>query len=251
MLFRSLVSMRDLVLMRAQTEAGGTVPTAKAAPTVETSDAALRTHVEGQLLALYAELLKVSVEELDPEVPVSNYGVESVMMMTVLNRVEALFGKAVEPNAIVEHPAVRDFATHLIEEGVATAARLKLESASVDTLTSRQETSASPQWPLSAATGPTSLPAQHGAVTNTEPHPAQRGAATAPAALPAQRGAATDSATLPAQRVAATGTGSLQSQRGAVTDSATLPAQRVAVTGTASLQPQRGAVTDSATLPAP
>ncbi|AKQ65801.1 Malonyl CoA-acyl carrier protein transacylase [Myxococcus hansupus] len=160
-----LVSMRDLVLMRAQAEAGGTVPTAQAAPLKPTSDAALRTHVEEQLLAVYAELLKVSVEELDPEVPVSNYGVESVMMMTVLNRVEALFGKAVEPNAIVEHPAVRDFATHLIEEGVVTAARLNPEPAPVKAPPSRQETSASPLWPISPATAAAALPPQRVAIT--------------------------------------------------------------------------------------
>ncbi|MCY1022598.1 SDR family NAD(P)-dependent oxidoreductase [Pyxidicoccus sp. MSG2] len=117
---RALVVMRDLVLRRPQEASRPAAPRpAESAPPLAT---ALRTHVEKELLSVYAELLKVAVAELDPEVPVSNYGVESVMMMTVLSRVEALFGRAVEPNAIVEHPAIRDFATYLIDEGVATSA---------------------------------------------------------------------------------------------------------------------------------
>ncbi|QSQ25574.1 SDR family NAD(P)-dependent oxidoreductase [Pyxidicoccus parkwayensis] len=124
---RALVVMRDLVLRRPQeaTRPASAPRSEEAAPSPVTGPAsaptdALRTQVEKELLSVYAELLKVAVAELDPEVPVSNYGVESVMMMTVLSRVEALFGRAVEPNAIVEHPAIRDFATYLIEEGVAT-----------------------------------------------------------------------------------------------------------------------------------
>lgn len=132
---RVLVAMRDLVLRRPQDGARPT-PRPAAAPvetapppaaSATTSTEALRTHVESKLLSVYAELLKVAVAELDPEVPVSNYGVESVMMMTVLSRVEALFGRAVEPNAIVEHPAIRDFATHLIDEGVVKAEALPAE----------------------------------------------------------------------------------------------------------------------------
>ncbi|HLL45611.1 MAG TPA: beta-ketoacyl synthase N-terminal-like domain-containing protein, partial [Longimicrobiaceae bacterium] len=122
---RVLVAMRDLVLRRPLEAARPAAPRQAAEPMPEVgaaSTAALRTRVEEQLLAVYAELLKVAVGELDPEVPVSSYGVESVMMMTVLSRVEALYGRAVEPNAIVEHPAIRDFASHLISEGVVAAA---------------------------------------------------------------------------------------------------------------------------------
>ncbi|MCP3137810.1 SDR family NAD(P)-dependent oxidoreductase [Pyxidicoccus xibeiensis] len=138
---RVLVTMRDLVLRRPQEGArpaprpapGPVEPTPPLAAALAASatapTAALRTRVEAQLLSVYAELLKVAVAELDPEVPVSNYGVESVMMMTVLSRVEALFGRAVEPNAIVEHPAIRDFATYLIDEGVAKAEAPRIETA--------------------------------------------------------------------------------------------------------------------------
>ncbi|NMO14584.1 SDR family NAD(P)-dependent oxidoreductase [Pyxidicoccus fallax] len=135
---RVLVAMRDLVLRRPGETARPATPRPEVAPPLAAALAAsasgptegLRAHVEQQLLSVYAELLKVAVAELDPEVPVSNYGVESVMMMTVLSRVEALFGRAVEPNAIVEHPAIRDFATYLIEEGVATAEAVRGGSAS-------------------------------------------------------------------------------------------------------------------------
>jgi acyl transferase domain-containing protein len=136
---QALVVMRDLVLRRPQEASRPAAPRpAESAPPLATSLAAaatapteaLRTHVEKELLSVYAELLKVAVAELDPEVPVSNYGVESVMMMTVLSRVEALFGRTVEPNAIVEHPAIRDFATYLIDEGVATSASPSMAVAS-------------------------------------------------------------------------------------------------------------------------
>lgn len=82
------------------------------------SDEKLLEIVESDIANLCVEMLKVKREDLDPEVDFSEYGVDSIMMMKMLNQVESMYGETVDPNAITMHPTMRQFANYLISEGL-------------------------------------------------------------------------------------------------------------------------------------
>ncbi|WP_407664857.1 SDR family NAD(P)-dependent oxidoreductase [Micromonospora tarensis] len=66
-----------------------------------------------ELAQVCAEVLKVDVAELDPEEELSAYGLDSILMMTLLNRLEARFDTVVEPSAVSEYPTIARLAAHL------------------------------------------------------------------------------------------------------------------------------------------
>ncbi|MDG4810844.1 SDR family NAD(P)-dependent oxidoreductase [Micromonospora sp. WMMD1120] len=66
-----------------------------------------------ELSQVCAEVLKVDVDELDPEEELSAYGLDSILMMTLLNRLEARFDTVVEPSAVSEYPTIASLAAHL------------------------------------------------------------------------------------------------------------------------------------------
>lgn len=86
--------------------------------TTTAASADLQAQVEQELLTLASELLKVAQADLDLDTDFAEYGVDSIMMMNMLNRLEALYGQTVSPNAIVDYPTIRDMAGYLIAENI-------------------------------------------------------------------------------------------------------------------------------------
>ncbi|WP_207919674.1 SDR family NAD(P)-dependent oxidoreductase [Micromonospora sp. KC207] len=78
--------------------------------------------LEGGLIRICAELLKVDAAELDPEEELSSYGVDSIMMMSLMNVLEREYGVVVEPGVLAEHPTIRGMAAYLSAEGVGPSA---------------------------------------------------------------------------------------------------------------------------------
>jgi polyketide synthase PksN len=78
----------------------------------------LQKQVEKDLLALCSELLKVKEPDLEIETEFGEYGVDSIMMMTMLNRIEAKYGESIEPNAIAEYPSIKRLAAYLIAQNI-------------------------------------------------------------------------------------------------------------------------------------
>ncbi|MCB0208008.1 MAG: SDR family NAD(P)-dependent oxidoreductase [Anaerolineae bacterium] len=78
----------------------------------------LQAQVESELLEIGESLLKVKRSNLDVETELSEYGVDSILMMGLLNKLEARYGLAVAPNAILEYPTIRLLAGYLIEAGI-------------------------------------------------------------------------------------------------------------------------------------
>lgn len=74
--------------------------------------------VVAMLVQICSKLLKVDQVELDTQVNLSEYGVDSIMMMKILNQIEETYGMTVEPNAIAEHQTIAALAEHLIDEGI-------------------------------------------------------------------------------------------------------------------------------------
>ena len=77
--------------------------------------------VEGELAGITAELLKVPVGELDPQVELGEYGMDSIAMMTMLNRIEALHDCTLDPNVIASQGTLGRLARHLVETGAVRA----------------------------------------------------------------------------------------------------------------------------------
>ncbi|MGW7202800.1 SDR family NAD(P)-dependent oxidoreductase [Streptomyces sp. NPDC054837] len=74
-----------------------------------------------ELADIFAEVLKVPVEDLDPEEDLSDYGVDSIAAMRVLDVVEQRYGTAVVPSVVARRRTLRALADHLAGELPATA----------------------------------------------------------------------------------------------------------------------------------
>ncbi|CAM2065404.1 SDR family NAD(P)-dependent oxidoreductase [Sulfidibacter corallicola] len=72
-----------------------------------------------QLLADLTELcmavLKVDAEDIDTEESLEQYGLDSIMMMTLLNRIEERWGLVLEPSLFVELSTLSSLADHLYD----------------------------------------------------------------------------------------------------------------------------------------
>jgi acyl transferase domain-containing protein/acyl carrier protein len=66
-----------------------------------------------------AATLKTNPAELDIDVPLSEYGMDSILMMTLLNQIEENFGYGVEPNIFIDYPTISLVADYLIKQGMA------------------------------------------------------------------------------------------------------------------------------------
>ncbi|MCU0685209.1 MAG: SDR family NAD(P)-dependent oxidoreductase [Polyangiaceae bacterium] len=73
--------------------------------------------VEQSLLAICAELLEIEQREFDLDTQLSEYGVDSIQMMRMLNRLEESYQITLDPSAIANHPTIRQLARYLVDEG--------------------------------------------------------------------------------------------------------------------------------------
>jgi NAD(P)-dependent dehydrogenase (short-subunit alcohol dehydrogenase family)/acyl carrier protein len=74
----------------------------------------LRERVETELIRLCAELLKVKDEDIDKEEELINYGLDSIMMISMLNKLEELYGETIEPNILAAYNTIKELAAYLI-----------------------------------------------------------------------------------------------------------------------------------------
>ncbi|MFR9728369.1 SDR family NAD(P)-dependent oxidoreductase [Saccharopolyspora sp. MS10] len=78
--------------------------------------ASARTAALDRLRAQAAEVLGVRAEELDPDVPLGDYGFDRVALTALAGAVEAERGIAVPPKTFVEHPTLGDVVDHLLDD---------------------------------------------------------------------------------------------------------------------------------------
>ncbi|MEM6602208.1 MAG: SDR family NAD(P)-dependent oxidoreductase, partial [Verrucomicrobiota bacterium] len=77
------------------------------------SSSAVYSPIASRLLSLTASLLKLEEAHLDVDTDFSEYGVDSILMMKLLNEIETAFGLTVEPTALVNYPTITLLANHL------------------------------------------------------------------------------------------------------------------------------------------
>ncbi|MDA8562037.1 SDR family NAD(P)-dependent oxidoreductase, partial [Gammaproteobacteria bacterium] len=85
-------------------------------PAVDSTD--FLPKLEDNLIKLCAQWLKVSEADLDINTDLSEYGVDSILMMQLLNLLEAKYKKSIPPSIIAEQRNIHDIAAYLIQEGI-------------------------------------------------------------------------------------------------------------------------------------
>ena len=85
---------------------------------VNHSETGLRTSVEADLIRICTDLLKVRPEDLDPDGELSEYGVDSILMMEILNAVEIRYGQPISPSALIDYPTIGGLADYLVKSGI-------------------------------------------------------------------------------------------------------------------------------------
>ncbi|MCP4630743.1 MAG: KR domain-containing protein, partial [bacterium] len=78
--------------------------------------------VEEDLVDICVDLLKVEKTDIDKETEFSEYGVDSILIMQVLEKLEEKYKQTVEAAVILEHATITTLARHLIDQGIAKTA---------------------------------------------------------------------------------------------------------------------------------
>ena len=76
---------------------------------------------EKEVTRLCSEVLKVEEDEFDREEELINYGLDSIAMMTLINKMEEAFHSVIDANMLAEFTTIEALANHLIEEGIVKA----------------------------------------------------------------------------------------------------------------------------------
>lgn len=105
-----------LQMQKATANTKSTVNTNNTKPS--SKDASL-TPLEKELLVLFAKDLNFKEEDLDIHAPLTSYGLDSIMMIGVLDKVEETYGQIVEPTALIDNTTIHLFAKYLAGLGVA------------------------------------------------------------------------------------------------------------------------------------
>lgn len=85
----------------------GTTPSAPSAPDADT--------MTDWLVDRIAEYRDVPAEEIDPELPMAELGLDSVYVLSLCGDVEDRWGIEVEPTVAWDHPTAAALAGHLCE----------------------------------------------------------------------------------------------------------------------------------------
>jgi acyl transferase domain-containing protein/NAD(P)-dependent dehydrogenase (short-subunit alcohol dehydrogenase family)/acyl carrier protein/SAM-dependent methyltransferase len=94
---------------------GGAVAPAK--PPVPAVATAGRREMTVALTGIYAELLRVDPSDIEVDGSLDDYGVDSIMMITIMNELEKRLGRALPPSVLSDYPTVSSLAGYLVESG--------------------------------------------------------------------------------------------------------------------------------------
>ncbi|MGD6960813.1 SDR family NAD(P)-dependent oxidoreductase [Fictibacillus phosphorivorans] len=87
----------------------------------------LEKEVEAQLIKVCASILNVSQEEIEEETDLSEYGMDSIMMMTMLNQLEKSFGHNIPPEIIAEQKTIKQLSAYFVQNHIAISEQTVLK----------------------------------------------------------------------------------------------------------------------------
>lgn len=73
--------------------------------------------LEAELIDLVADGLGVARTEVRAELPLSEYGVDSILAVKIIDRVNARYGLALRPTVVFDHPSMRLLSRRMAEDG--------------------------------------------------------------------------------------------------------------------------------------
>ncbi|WP_454199282.1 thioester reductase domain-containing protein [Nocardia sp. Marseille-Q1738] len=82
-----------------------------------TASSAAVSALEAELIGLVADGLGVARSEVRAELPLSEYGVDSILAVKIIDRVNARYGLALRPTVVFDHPSVRLLSRRMAEIG--------------------------------------------------------------------------------------------------------------------------------------
>ncbi|MFI8356845.1 SDR family NAD(P)-dependent oxidoreductase [Streptomyces cyaneofuscatus] len=151
------------------TTAAGHAPKAAPAPMPTVTD--LVTRVAELITAFTAETLSMPADELEPDRPLSSYGVDSIVGVELINRINEELGIVLKTIAIFDHPTVGDLAGFVAERyGSAVEGRLRPEADDVRA----QESATAPIPTREPIAAPVTLAAARAPVSPSSPGAAGR-----------------------------------------------------------------------------
>lgn len=78
----------------------------------------LLEEAQNRIVELFVELLKVRAEDIDTETPFIEYGLDSIMMIQMLERMEERFETVMESNVLAEFNTIVKLANFMVEKGI-------------------------------------------------------------------------------------------------------------------------------------
>ncbi len=78
----------------------------------------LHKKVENDLILICSELLKIKQTDIDINDTFDEYGVDSIMMIKMLNKIEEIYGKPLEATSIAEYNTTKALAAYIVENGI-------------------------------------------------------------------------------------------------------------------------------------
>ncbi|MGW1373518.1 SDR family NAD(P)-dependent oxidoreductase [Streptomyces sp. NPDC002446] len=118
-----------LRLLRDWKQTPAHTPAQSARPADAAGTDALTERVCAVVVEKVCELLKVTPDDLDVHVDLSEYGLDSLVITQLVNMVNDALGLELAPTVLFEHATIQSFGAHLTDEyGPALAARLGLTS---------------------------------------------------------------------------------------------------------------------------
>lgn len=92
-------------------------------PSAPVSYAADATALEAELIAIVADGLGVARGDVRAELPLSEYGVDSILAIKIIDRVNARYGLTLRPTVVFDHPSVRLLSEHMAAQGATATSR--------------------------------------------------------------------------------------------------------------------------------
>lgn len=74
--------------------------------------------IQEDLIRILSGLLKIKADVIDIHTHVGDYGVDSIVMMKILNKIELHYDISIDPLAVADHPHIEGLALYLSEKGV-------------------------------------------------------------------------------------------------------------------------------------
>ncbi|SLC54714.1 polyketide synthase family protein [Mycobacteroides abscessus subsp. massiliense] len=118
-------------LLKINKTGGASVPVRRQ----ETPDTFDRSEgLVSELSAVFAEELSIPLEKLNPNTDFQEYGVDSILLVSIIHRIEAMIQKKIDPTVLLEHNTIHGLAEYIGK----TAPPLKKQIEQTDSQSSNQ-----------------------------------------------------------------------------------------------------------------